>query len=1610
MLLLLVMALVALNFSSVQNFIAQKATKILSEKLNTKVSIGSARVDFLNRISLENVYIEDLEQDTLLYAGRLQTQFTNWIIFKDKGTINSILLEDALIRIKRENSKSPWNFQFIIDAFASDKKKEKNNQELPDIELEKLNFNRVRIQDFEDNRGNKWAMQIGTMQLRGEDFDFKNRKIYLKDLLLEDFDFWVTHAPVRKNPPPIIIPDLSTKTPFNPQGYDIRLGEVAIKNGTFKLNTMQEPILPNQFDGRNIEVEKIQLKATQLQINHDTLTGNLTQLEAEERSGFVIQNLTGKVKVNPNIAAVSDLELTTNRSVLRGYYAMVYEQFPDFHDYINRVTMVANLRNSKVAMDDIAYFAPALHRWDGKTYWGGFEGRGTVPNLDIKNIDLKDDHLAFSGDYQMIGLPEIQTTTLDYKNGKIETTYDELKRLFPEIVKLDIKELDAVDVVNFEGGVTGKYNDLNIEGKLQTNLGTIQTQGLNLNYSGPQFLYKGRLIAQDFDWNPVFPQANLGSSAFDLNIQGDGFNYKKNSIQANGQIQSFTYQDYNYKNIDLNFDLKAGNIVATVLSKDPNANVDLDIDIKGLDQSPHYNVKGDIAWIDLERLHFLDRPLQGKAVVDISMTGKDLKNLSGKAALQNMMLIKSSDTLDYDNFAFEIQKDPEESIVSILTNNLKVNVAGAFYLDELVPSIQKYLSYYLSEIIPEPKTYVPEQDFYFSIQAENPEQIIHIFLPALKISSGLQINGSLKGSAQKLTLNGNIPFIQYNNLLAKNISINSSGDLAGLNLTLHANQFSSNEKEMIQNFDLIASAQQNKIQFDINTNSDNTFGTANIRGAAYAAADSFYLSLEPSELFFNNQKWDIGGDNLTVFAPKYLHIHNLIIQSEKQMIAINQAGKHEEEIEENLKIDLNSVNLKPILAMVGMEDLEVNGNINGSILAKDLPETVNADFDLFTSDLSTNGKKLGELKLVGNYNNKEQKLFLKSPSGMYDDRGNITLNGTLRIDTANTNAVDFRAVANNASLAWAEPFAAELTKNLSGGVSGFIDIKGIFPTPSINGSVTINEGHFTPLITNVDYTLPNTQISISSSLFTIKPCEVKDMEGNTGTISGTIAHEYFSNLNFDLRMVSDKIKVLDKDENAEDIKNFYGKVFAGVNLTLRGLLTNLNMNITARTAKNSKLYLLLASDTDLEKYEFITFKKPENEVPTSKPKDEKKTRLTINLDAIANQDLETEIILDPIAGDKIVTFGSGNVNMMIPHEGNIRLNGSYFIESGFYDFTFNSLQLLRYKNRFNLLPGSVINWDGSISDATVDVKANTIKSARLYDLIADDVKKGIVSVDNSSAERSDAMTPQNIVIDMFMTGKLLNPEIKFQLDLEESRSVGTYAYQKLQRINQDEKDLVNQVFSLLILNQFLPSDGLNSSLAMNTGVSNVAEMFSSFASSQVTNFTNRVLGIEDLSVNLKYKNYNLTDDVNAGGLNYLNRNEAGVSVRKNFFNDRLVLDGGFVYDWGTGSALSGNSYTTNLAGDFRLSYLLTESGNLRLNAFSTSSFDAVALQNIRRHGLGFSYRKSFNNLYDLFGIKRKALFPALPYHLNTEPDPLKDPILPPNNSDSLPSQSISYQK
>lgn len=108
-----------LSIPAVQDKAKDFAVNTLKSKLKTEISIDELRLSLFNRVSLKGTYIEDQSQDTLIYAKELTANLDLWKLLNSELLITGISLDDFVINVNQKDSASNFNFQFIIDAFAS---------------------------------------------------------------------------------------------------------------------------------------------------------------------------------------------------------------------------------------------------------------------------------------------------------------------------------------------------------------------------------------------------------------------------------------------------------------------------------------------------------------------------------------------------------------------------------------------------------------------------------------------------------------------------------------------------------------------------------------------------------------------------------------------------------------------------------------------------------------------------------------------------------------------------------------------------------------------------------------------------------------------------------------------------------------------------------------------------------------------------------------------------------------------------------------------------------------------------------------------------------------------------------------------------------------------------------------------------------------------------------------------------------------------------------------------------------------------------------------------------------------------------------------------------
>ena len=102
----------------VQNIVREQAQHWLAGKLKTKLSIGKLYIGFPQTVELGDVYIEDLQKDTLLAGKSIKVNINMWKLLHSDFAINTVSLEGITAKIKRQLPDTSFNFQFIADAFA----------------------------------------------------------------------------------------------------------------------------------------------------------------------------------------------------------------------------------------------------------------------------------------------------------------------------------------------------------------------------------------------------------------------------------------------------------------------------------------------------------------------------------------------------------------------------------------------------------------------------------------------------------------------------------------------------------------------------------------------------------------------------------------------------------------------------------------------------------------------------------------------------------------------------------------------------------------------------------------------------------------------------------------------------------------------------------------------------------------------------------------------------------------------------------------------------------------------------------------------------------------------------------------------------------------------------------------------------------------------------------------------------------------------------------------------------------------------------------------------------------------------------------------------------
>lgn len=1563
---LILMLWLALQTTVVQNWLVGKVTRKLSKDLNTTVSIRHVNFSLFNNMHLEGVLVKDHQKDTLLYAGQVTVNITDWFFLKDNIVLKKVALSDATIQIGRTDSV--WNYQFLLDYFGGGKKS--GNAKPIQLDLKNVSFDHVVIRQLDGWRGEDMIMDISSLQLDADKLDLQKKLVRVKTINLKKLFYTIRNYPGKRPP----LPDSNEEEEkfvndpqhlrWNKAGWDIAIEEVNLEDSRFRSYKEGVKPDPGYFEGKYIDFTDINGKFRNVKWVNDTIFVK-TSLSTRERSGFVVTQLTADTKIHPEAMEFHNLDLRTPGSRLRDFFAMRYNTFDDMSDFISKVRLEGNFTDANVSSDDIAYFAPALQAFKRSIRIEG-KVKGTVEDLQAKNLVLEAGNSTYlNGDIRITGLPEIDKTYIDFEANNFRTTYLDAVTLVPQLKKLTNPRLDLLKYLRFKGNFAGFVNDFVTYGSLETALGTLITD-VNMKFP-PHGLprYSGTIKTDNFDLGKFIEMSSLGRIAFNGKINGSGLENDKVNAELDGLIHRLEYNDYAYQNISVKGNVAKMLFNGQLISNDPN----LDASLVGLidfsKKIPTFDFNASIAKADLKKINLSKENIEFSGKFRFDFSGNNIDNFLGTARVYEANVLRNGTRLSFDSLFVESKILDSNKVITVVSNEFDAALVGDFSIEELPDAFQNFLNKYYPSYIKPSRKVLRNEDFSFVITTKNIQDYLDLFVKDLGGFNNTTITGRINNKENLLDLNAEIPQFSYKNISLYNLTLKGAGDLQKLTLQTNIGDVYINDSLHFPGTYIDISSSNDVSEVKVNTSANQTLNAANISAQVKTRRDGVSIRFNESNFDINGKNWTIQENGELILSKELVAADGLKIFNGQQEIRITSVPS-DIGTSNDIRVDLQKINIGDFTPYV-VPSNRLEGLLTGSVDIIDPFGKMQVDMNGETEQFRLDDDSIGRIQLSANYNQKTGVVNFKTHSDNLDYHFDVKGNYNI-LDTNSARQLDLTTDLSNTRINLLKSYLNSVFSDVTGYATGQLRIVGRPDDLNYLGNIKLKDGRLTVGYTNVTYTIPSANFDFKEGLIDFGNFALLDTFKNVGILSrGKLRHRGFKDMDFDFAMNTSKLLVLNTNSNTKDL--FYGKVIAKTNMTFSGPMEDMVMNIKAEPADSSSVFIRSGSSRQSGQADFIVWKTYGREMEAVRSNEESK--LTVLLDVNTNRLANFNVIIDELTNDIMSARGHGNLKLQANTAGQFNMTGQYDIDEGKYNFNFQSL----LHKPFTLKDGSNIRWSGNPTDADLNVTAEYLADGVKFSDLGDQVYAQGGDMEYIKKIRGKVMVQAKI------TGKLMKPDIDFSLEMQDPQLKNDpIVLNMLRDIQADRNELNKQVAFLIIFNSFGPrstssQNGLGNLAVEGIVSSSISGYISSALSKQFSNIIRKIFNDESIKVNFNAQLYNGSNFLanNTGNSAFvLDRTNVNFSLAKSVFNERLTFTFGSALDFGLTAAQARAANSLQFLPDITAELKLRPDGKLLLTFFYRDSYNyqsATGKQN--RSGAGISYRRDFESFGDLWRSDRK---------------------------------------
>jgi len=1417
-----------------------------------------------------------------------------------------------------------------------------------------MNFSDINVVYKSEPSHLNTSFIINKLLLHPKTIDLKNSIIDFKDATLINSAIVIETA---SNKTKILSKDTVLNVAPTPP-FKIISENITIQQSSLKYDDQSTPPVPNGMDYSHLYFSDLSLNATKFKYSIDTILATIHSASLNERSGFVLNDFIGKFNMNPTGISLDNLLIETPGSEIKNSSSITYPSLEAIVKDPGLLGLNLDLQNSKITIKDLLTFVPQLKTQTSSlspnsTLYVEASVTGKVNDMNFKKLILRGlgaTNINASGIVK--GLPDPKKLYADLAITQFQSSKKDILSFLPKNILPS--NITLPETLSASGKIKGSMNDLYTDLAINTNLGDAKIKGTIANITDQnKARYDLIANANNLQLGTIMQNPKLGLLTGDFIVKGNGFKPETANATFNGLIANVTLNNYNYKNIkaDGNIANKKYKINASV--HDPNLDAVIAANGELSGNSPGIQLIATIDSIKTFPLHLTSDTIIYHGDIKGDFTNINPDNLAGNLLVTHSILVNNGQRITIDSISVIADNVPGNKSLTLKTNFLSASIKGQYKLTQLANVFQQSIDPYFS--LTNKINTVKVEPYHFTLNAgaiDNPA--LRAFLPQLNQLKPINLSGNFASdSGWNIFLKS--PRIVYGSYTIDSLNLNAGTKNGTLIFNTSFRKFESGASLSIFATSLNGTLQNNNLDFTLNIKDQKSVNKYTLSGVlSQPSLNNYSFILKPDNLLLNYNKWTVNAENKLQYFNKDINAHNFILTQGNQELGLNSIGGSPNS---PLQIDFKNFKIETLTGFIQSDSLMVNGLLNGNAIVKNIQTQPTFTTDLTINDLSIYNDTLGNLtaKVNNNIANKYHGDISLNGHG-----NQVNINGDYFVNAANSS---FNFVVDLVSLQIKslEGFTKGGIKDARGNLFGKIAINGTRNKPNIDGKIQFNNTDFNvSRLNNVFKVDKDAIVIINNKGIDLNTFNIRDTGNNAIVIDGVINTKNFFNYSFDLKVKARNFQAINSTK--KDNQLFYGKMVFSTNLTIKGTPTHpiVDGDLTVND-KTDFTVVMPQGDPGIQKRQgivrFVDRSATAEDSLFMAPYDSLKTAPLLGYDVSVNINIDKEavfnLIVDAANGDFLKLKGVGHLTSGIDASGKITLVGSYEINEGSYDLSFNLV-----KRKFIIQKGSRIVWTGEPTTAQIDVTAIYIANTPPLELVQAQI-----------AETNQNIYKQKLPFEvhLLLQGELLKPQITFDIILPEeknynvSKDIISTVQNKLIQLRQDQGEMNKQVFALLLLNRFVGENPFDNSSGGSLDANTFAmQSVSRLLTEQLNNLTKGLIQGVDINFDLA-----TTADYTTGSKQ--NRTDFNVGITRRLLSDRLTVTVGSNFE------LQGpqqtNSQQNNVAGNISINYKLSKDGKYMLRAYRKNDYTGAIEGYVVETGIGFIISIDYNKFKELFTTK-----------------------------------------